>query len=221
MQCRGSKDGEAFIILQRPAGRSLHLPLNAAQRARDAAAWAKRCVTGPGVKTYLQTRPSIENHSVWPSVPRTISPCDRPQVHRVAAPVGGADTRPWGLHSKVGLFDARSGGLRPLLSVNGSLCLSIMRTVEPARKFSTCSEKEPGTIGLMMSALPTYLVVRDSPAIDHARLEAQGVAPAQALTLLVQRMQVHRGLSVGMLGRRSLARAAPPRVMRSTPRWTT
>ncbi len=58
-----------------------------------------------------------------------------------------------------------------------------------------------GTIGLMMSALPTYLVVRDSlHAIDHARLEAQGVAPAQALTLLVQRMQVHRGLSVGMLG---------------------
>ncbi len=58
-----------------------------------------------------------------------------------------------------------------------------------------------GTIGLMMSALPTYLVVRDSlHAIDHARLEAQGVPPAQALTLLVQRMQVHRGLSVGMLG---------------------
>ena len=58
-----------------------------------------------------------------------------------------------------------------------------------------------GTIGLMMSALPTYLVVRDSlHAIDHARLEAQGVAPAQALTHLVQRMQVHRGLSVGMLG---------------------
>ncbi|MDD2176353.1 methyl-accepting chemotaxis protein [Acidovorax sp. D2M1] len=58
-----------------------------------------------------------------------------------------------------------------------------------------------GTIGLLMSALPTYLVVRDSlHAIDHARLEAQGVAPAQALTLLVQHMQVHRGLSVGMLG---------------------
>ena len=80
-----------------------------------------------------------------------------------------------------------------------------------------------GTIGLMMSALPTYLVVRDSlRAIDHARLEAQGVAPAQALTLLVQRMQVHRGLSVGMLGGASRwLRAAPPRVMRSTPRWTT
>jgi len=58
-----------------------------------------------------------------------------------------------------------------------------------------------GTIGLLMSALPTYLVVRDSlHAIDQARLEAQGVAPAQALTHLVQRVQVHRGLSVGMLG---------------------
>ena len=58
-----------------------------------------------------------------------------------------------------------------------------------------------GTIGLMMSALPTYLYVRDSlRAIDHARHEVQGVPPAQALTRLVQHMQVHRGLSVGMLG---------------------
>ena len=58
-----------------------------------------------------------------------------------------------------------------------------------------------GTIGLLMSALPTYLYVRDSlHAIDHARLEAQGVPPAQALTRLVQQVQVHRGLSVGMLG---------------------
>ncbi len=80
-----------------------------------------------------------------------------------------------------------------------------------------------GTIGLMMSALPTYLVVRDSlHAIDHARLEAQGVAPAPALTLLVQRMQVHRGLAVGMLGGASRwLRAALPHAMRSTPRWTT
>ncbi|KRD46241.1 chemotaxis protein [Acidovorax sp. Root275] len=58
-----------------------------------------------------------------------------------------------------------------------------------------------GTLGLMMSALPTYLTVRDSlHAIGHARHEAQGVVPAQALTRLVQQMQVHRGLSVGMLG---------------------
>lgn len=58
-----------------------------------------------------------------------------------------------------------------------------------------------GTLGLMMSALPTYLYVGDAlRAIAHARHESQGVAPAQALTHLVQRMQVHRGLSVGMLG---------------------
>ena len=58
-----------------------------------------------------------------------------------------------------------------------------------------------GVIGLMMSALPTYLTVSDSlHAIGHARQEARGVAPAQALTRLVQLMQVHRGLSVGMLG---------------------
>ena len=58
-----------------------------------------------------------------------------------------------------------------------------------------------GTIGLLMSALPTYLYVSDSlAAIGQARHEAQGVPPAQALTRLVQTMQVHRGLSVGMLG---------------------
>ncbi|WP_298209632.1 methyl-accepting chemotaxis protein [Acidovorax sp.] len=58
-----------------------------------------------------------------------------------------------------------------------------------------------GTIGLMMSALPTYLYVSGSlRAIGHARHEAQGVAPAQALTRLVQLTQVHRGLSVGALG---------------------
>ncbi|MFY3382529.1 methyl-accepting chemotaxis protein, partial [Paracidovorax sp. MALMAid1276] len=58
-----------------------------------------------------------------------------------------------------------------------------------------------GTLGLMMSALPTYLTVRDAlHAIGHARQEARGVPPAQALTRLVQHMQVHRGLSVGMLG---------------------
>ena len=98
------------------------------------------------------------------------------------------------------------------------MAMSLLRRLNLLEKFLIL-----GTIGLMMSALPTYLVVRDSLyAIDHARLEAQGVAPAQALTLLVQRMQVHRGLSVGMLGATSRwPRAAPPRVMRSTPRWTT
>ena len=68
-----------------------------------------------------------------------------------------------------------------------------------------------GTLGLMMSALPTYLTVRDSlHAIGHARQEARGVPPAQALTRLVQHMQVHRGLSVGMLGgNESLAARRP------------
>jgi methyl-accepting chemotaxis protein len=58
-----------------------------------------------------------------------------------------------------------------------------------------------GALGLLMSALPTYLYVRDSlHAIEHARQETRGVAPVEALAQLVQRMQVHRGLSVGMLG---------------------
>jgi methyl-accepting chemotaxis protein len=58
-----------------------------------------------------------------------------------------------------------------------------------------------GTIGLMMSALPTYLYVSDAlRAIGHARQEARGVPPAQALTRLVQLVQVHRGLSAGMFG---------------------
>ena len=80
-----------------------------------------------------------------------------------------------------------------------------------------------GALGLMMSALPTYLYVGDAlRAIAHARHESQGVPPAQALTRLVQHMQVHRGLSVGMLGGASRwLRAALPHAMRSTPRWTT
>ena len=58
-----------------------------------------------------------------------------------------------------------------------------------------------GTIGLMMSALPTTLYVVDAlHAIGRARQEAQGVAPTQALLRMVQTVQVHRGLSGGMLG---------------------
>ena len=50
-----------------------------------------------------------------------------------------------------------------------------------------------GTLGLMMSALPTYLTVSDSlHAIGHARQEARGVPPVQALTRLVQHMQALR-----------------------------
>jgi len=58
-----------------------------------------------------------------------------------------------------------------------------------------------GTIGLMMSALPTYVYVSGAlRAIGHARQEARGVQPAQALTRVVQLVQVHRGLSAGMFG---------------------
>ena len=58
-----------------------------------------------------------------------------------------------------------------------------------------------GTIGLMMSALPTYLYVSDAlRGIAQARQEARGVPPAQAVTRVVQLVQVHRGLSAGMLG---------------------
>ncbi len=58
-----------------------------------------------------------------------------------------------------------------------------------------------GTIGLMMSALPTYVYVSDALRdIGHARQEARGAPPAQALMRAVQALQVHRGLSVGMLG---------------------
>ena len=56
-------------------------------------------------------------------------------------------------------------------------------------------------IGALVSALPTFLYVRDAlRAMAHARLEASGAAPLTALSLVVQRMQVHRGLSSGMLG---------------------
>ena len=98
------------------------------------------------------------------------------------------------------------------------MAMSLLRRLNLLEKFLFL-----GTIGLMMSALPTYLTVSDSlHAIGHARQEARGVPPAQALTLLVQRMQVHRGLSVGMLGGASRwLRAALPHAMRSTPRWTT
>ena len=58
-----------------------------------------------------------------------------------------------------------------------------------------------GTIGLLMSALPTYVYVSDAlQGIARARQEARGVPAAQAVTRLVQAVQVHRGLSAGMLG---------------------
>ena len=56
-------------------------------------------------------------------------------------------------------------------------------------------------IGVLVSVLPTFLYVRDAlHTMERARLEASGAAPLTALGLVVQRMQVHRGLSSGMLG---------------------
>ncbi|AOG23555.1 methyl-accepting chemotaxis protein [Acidovorax sp. RAC01] len=81
-----------------------------------------------------------------------------------------------------------------------------------------------GALGLLMSALPTGLYVADAlHAIAHARQEAAGIGPAQAITRLVQRVQVHRGLSAGMLGgdealagRRPAARDAVEAVIAET-----
>ena len=57
-----------------------------------------------------------------------------------------------------------------------------------------------GTIGLLMSALPTWLYVGDAlNDMAVARQEAQGAGPVVALNQAVQLMQVHRGLSAAQL----------------------
>jgi hypothetical protein len=68
-----------------------------------------------------------------------------------------------------------------------------------------------GTIGLMMSALPTFLYVSNSlQSIAAARHESVGAAPAIVLNKAVRLMQVHRGLSAGMLsGDETLAARRP------------
>ena len=58
-----------------------------------------------------------------------------------------------------------------------------------------------GLAAILMSAVPTWLFV--SGALDdlaHARHEARGAPPLLALHKVVQGLQVHRGLSSGMLG---------------------
>ncbi|WP_287740347.1 methyl-accepting chemotaxis protein [Diaphorobacter sp.] len=58
-----------------------------------------------------------------------------------------------------------------------------------------------GLAGILMSAVPTWLFV--SGALDdlaRARHEARGAPPLLALHKVVQGLQVHRGLSNGMLG---------------------
>ena len=69
-----------------------------------------------------------------------------------------------------------------------------------------------GTVGLLMSLLPTWLYVNDAlGSIAKARQEAQGAAPLLALNKVVQLMQIHRGISVGMLrGDAALTAARPP-----------
>ena len=58
-----------------------------------------------------------------------------------------------------------------------------------------------GLLGLLTSAVPTALFVsRSRDAMGHAREEAQGGPPLLALHKAVQGLQVHRGLSAGMLG---------------------
>ena len=69
-----------------------------------------------------------------------------------------------------------------------------------------------GVIGLLMSLLPTWLYVSEALGnVAKARQEAQGAAPLLALNKVVQLMQVHRGISVGMLrGDAALTAARPP-----------
>ena len=68
-----------------------------------------------------------------------------------------------------------------------------------------------GSLGLLMGALPTTLYVVDSwNTIVRARHEVRGVAPVQALMRLVQGVQVHRGLSAGMLGGDEVLAARQP-----------
>ncbi len=76
------------------------------------------------------------------------------------------------------------------------IAMSILHRLGLLQKFMIL-----GTIGLMMSALPTYLYVSDSlRSIAAARHESVGAVPALVVNKVVQLMQVHRGLSAGMLG---------------------
>jgi len=57
-----------------------------------------------------------------------------------------------------------------------------------------------GVLGLMTSALPTFLYVEHAlETIDDARTEVSGTPPLIALNKTVQLMQIHRGLSASML----------------------
>ncbi|WP_326533624.1 methyl-accepting chemotaxis protein [Pseudorhodoferax sp.] len=78
-------------------------------------------------------------------------------------------------------------------------------------------------IGVLMCLLPTWLYTRGAlRALEQAGLEATGAPPLAALNLVVQGMQVHRGLSASMLSgnevlaaRRPAARDAVARAMQA------
>ncbi|WP_343591501.1 hypothetical protein [Paracidovorax wautersii] len=70
-----------------------------------------------------------------------------------------------------------------------------------------------GLVGLLMSAVPTTLFVAQAlDGIHNARLEARGTPALLALHKAVQELQVHRGLSAGMLGGNEVLAARRPTV---------
>ena len=85
--------------------------------------------------------------------------------------------------------------------------MSILHRISLLQKFLIL-----GVLGLLMSLLPTWLYVSDALGdIAKARQEVQGAAPLLALNKVVQLMQVHRGISAGMLrGDEALAASRPP-----------
>ncbi len=70
-----------------------------------------------------------------------------------------------------------------------------------------------GLVGLLMSAVPATLFVSQAlDGIRTARLEARGTPPLLALHKAVQELQVHRGLSAGMLGGNEVLAGRRPQV---------
>jgi hypothetical protein len=84
--------------------------------------------------------------------------------------------------------------------------MSLLSRLSLLQKFAVLA-----LVGLFVAAWPTYLHVRDAlRTIDHARMEASGAAPLTALSKVVQAMQIHRGLSAGMLGGDAVLAARRP-----------
>ena len=84
--------------------------------------------------------------------------------------------------------------------------MSLLSRLSLLQKFAVLA-----LVGFFVAAWPTYLHVRDAlRTIDHARMEASGAAPLTALSKVVQAMQIHRGLSAGMLGGDAVLAARRP-----------